>query len=133
MLSLRAFHRWIGFLTLLAFLLSGAYMKLSAHPERLDDGRHLLFVSRHIYILGCALVHLSLGAYVAEHPVRATRTAQWVGSSLLAASSLLLLVAFYFEPVAGHPRSAASTFGIFTLFGGVAVHLFSSRVRKRGS
>jgi hypothetical protein len=48
---LRGFHRVVGLSTLAAFLASGAFMMLVAHPARLPDGGQLMFVSRHIYIL----------------------------------------------------------------------------------
>ena len=111
------------------FLLSGAYMRLVAHPDRLPDGEHLMFVSRHIYILASAVVHLALGTYVSPAASRRGRTGQWIGSALLAASSLLLIAAFVAEPMAGRGRSLVSTLGIDALLAGVVVHALSARRR----
>src|SRR5262249_22169742 len=56
--AMRRFHLAVGLFTLLAFLASGAYMKLVVHPQQLPDGEHLMFLSRHIYVLANALVNL---------------------------------------------------------------------------
>jgi len=112
------------------FLASGAYMRCVAHPAELPDGRHLMFVSRHIYILANALAHLALAAYVTPRPTRAGRAAQWIGSALLALSSLLLIGAFAFEPMAGRARTAVSTYGLFALLPGVLLH-FGPALRRR--
>ena len=122
--SLRRFHRVLGLATLLAFLASGAYMRLVAHPSELTDRDHLMYLSRHIYILGSALVHLVLGAYVAPRSTGAGRRAQWVASLLLGVSSLLLVAAFLVEPVAGRERTPVSTWGLYTLFAGALLHFF---------
>jgi len=127
--TLRRFHARMGLSALLVFLATGAYMKLAAHPERLPDGEHLMFVSRHIYILANALVHLSLAAYAVPFAAGGARKAQWIGSTLLAASSALLIAAFAVEPMAGGPRSFASTFGIYTLFAGAILH-FAAALRR---
>ncbi len=119
---MRNFHRLLGALTLLVFLLSGAYMKFVAHPDQLSEGAHMMFVSRHIYILGNALVQLSLGAYVVSSSSRVGRNWQWIASSLLAMSSALLIAAFILEPMAGKSRTLVSSLGIYTLFAGTILH-----------
>lgn len=130
MTPLRSLHRVVGVFTLLGFLASGAYMLFVAHPSELPEGRHLLFLSRHIYILGCALVHLVLGAYVAPLPSRGARAVQTTGSLLLVLASLSLLLAFVVEPVAGRGRTAASTSGLYALFAGGLLH-FGASLRAR--
>jgi cytochrome bd-type quinol oxidase subunit 2 len=126
---LRSFHCVVGLVTLVIFLATGAYMRLVAHPSELADRAHLMFVSRHIYILASALVHLVLAAYVAPCPARGRLTVQWIASALLGVSSLLLISAFVFEPVAGRARTDVSTFGLYTLFAGALLHFFVTRTR----
>ena len=109
------------------FLLSGAYMRLVAHPDRLPDGEHLMFVSRHIYILANALVHLALGTYARPAASPRGRAGQWIGSALLAASSALLMAAFVAEPMAGRGRTLVSALGLYTLLAGVLVHVLAGR------
>ena len=128
--SLRRLHLGLGLLTLAVFLLSGAYMRLVAHPGQLPDGPHLMFVSRHIYILANALVHLALGTYASLDASPGGRRWQWIGSALLAASSLLLVTAFVVEPMAGRGRTLVSTLGIDALFAGVLVHLIAGWRRR---
>lgn len=128
---LHGFHHTLGLFTLLVFLLTGAYMKLVAHPGRLPEGEHLMFVSRHIYILANALAHLALAAYVTPRSARAGRAAQWTGSGLLALSSLLLMAAFAVEPVAGRGRTPVSSLGLYTLLAGVLLHYLRAPWRPR--
>lgn len=54
---LRRAHSALGLAVLLAFLASGTYLKFVAHPDRLDRGARLLFVSRHTYLLAGVLLH----------------------------------------------------------------------------
>ena len=131
--QLARFHRAAGLLTLLVFLLTGAYLRCVAHLAELPDRRHLMFVSRHIYILGNALVHLALAAYLVPRPTRAGRAAQWIGSALLALSSVLLIGAFAYEPIAGRPRTAVSTFGLYALLPGVLLHVAPALRRRPAS
>jgi hypothetical protein len=130
--SLRQLHRLLGLLTLLVFIATGAYLRFVAHPTELADGPHWIFVSRHIYILASALVHLVLGAYIAPRPTRAGRVVQWIGSILLTVSSLLLISAFVVEPIAGRSRTPVSTFGLYTLFAGALLHFLSGRPAAAG-
>jgi len=130
-MTLARLHRAAGLLTLAAFLLTGAAMKLVYHPSRLPDREHLLFVSRHIYILGNAVAHLALAAYVAPRPTRGARAVQRTGSGLLAASSLLLIAAFAAEPVAGRDRTLVSSLGLYSLLAGALLHSGAAGVRAR--
>src|SRR5207237_1106489 len=92
----------------------------------------LLFISRHIYMLGPALVHLVLSAYVRpDARPRAVRL-QWTGSSLLVLSSALLMTAFVVEPIGGRGRTAVSAFGIFSFAAGAILHAIAPRL-SRGS
>jgi hypothetical protein len=119
---LRSFHRTFGLFVLAVFLASGAYMKFAAHPDKLADGGHMMFVSRHIYILANALIHLVLAAYIAPLATGVRHKLQWTASSLLAGSSLLLITAFVVEPIAGRARTPFSTFGLYLLFAGAILH-----------
>src|SRR5262245_28525860 len=128
--ALRSLHRAAGLLVLLAFLLSGAYMRYVAHPSRLPDGAHLTYLSRHIYILANALVHLVLGTYVVQSSTRRRRAAQWLGSGLLAISSVLLISAFVVEAVGDRARTPASSYGLYSLFAGALLHFAAGAPRS---
>ena len=127
---MRRFHVVCGLAALAAFLLSGAYMRFVVEPWRLPDGPHRLYVSRHIYVLAAALVHLALGAYVVPLATRGARAAQWTGSALLAASALLLIAAFAREPM--HEPGAFGRYGLYTLLAGVVLHGLSAWRSARG-
>lgn len=134
MRALRTLHLTAGIVTLAAFLGSGAYMRFAAHPDTLGDREHLMYVSRHIYCLGAALVHLCLALYVTPRDAAPLRRLQWIGSVLLALASALLITAFATEAMAGRPRSFASTWGLYLFFGGVMLHVLAGIVvRVRGS
>lgn len=121
-MSLRGVHRALGLGTLAAFLASGVYMRFVAHPSELPGEAHLMYLSRHMYVLAAALVHLALGAYAAPLSSRPARATQWAGTWLLIASSVLLVAAFVVEPVGGRPRTGWSTYGLYALFGGTLLH-----------
>ena len=128
---MKKLHLLIGFVTLAAFLASGMYMRLHNPPVRaLPDGTHMLFTSRHIYILGAALVHLVLGAYVAPMTSRAGRVTQMLGSVLLSIAPVLLIAAFLIEPGVGLPRTRYSQLGLYALFAGSLLHVVAALLSR---
>jgi len=117
-------HLLVGAVTLVAFLISGAYMRGHDPPLAvLEPGPHLMFTSRHIYILAAALMNLVLGAYLRPTATRAARAVQWAGSLLLLLAAGLLLAAFVVEPVAGRYRTPVSAYGLYSLFAGSLLHV----------
>jgi hypothetical protein len=122
--SLARAHLLVGAMTLIAFLLSGAYMALHRPPlGALEPGLHMTFISRHIYMLAAALMNLVLGSYLRPTATRSARSAQWIGSLLLMLSAGLLLAAFVGEPVAGRYRTPISALGLYSLFAGSLLHV----------
>ncbi len=126
---MRRLHLAAGVLNAIAFVSSGAYMRFFVDPTSLAPGVDLLYISRHIYMLGPALVHLLLSAYVRPARARASRL-QWAGTTLLIVSSTLLITAFVFEPIGGRGRTGVSAFGIFTLAAGVMLHVIAARLGR---
>lgn len=59
---MRRIHLIIGLLGVIAFLLTGQFMK-HHHPrmEELSAEVRMMYVSRHIYLLGASLVNVVLG------------------------------------------------------------------------
>ena len=117
-------HLLVGAMALVAFLLSGAYMAFH-HPPlgALGPGMHMMFISRHIYMLAAALMNLVLGSYLLPTVSRGARSAQWIGSLLLMLSAGLLLAAFVGEPVAGRYRTPISALGLYSLLAGSLLHV----------
>jgi hypothetical protein len=108
-------------------------MRLLETPVRaLEPGMHVMFTSRHIYILAAALVNLVLGAHVRRAQAPGARLAQWVGSLLLVVAAGMLMVAFVVEPMAGRYRTPVSSYGLYSLFAGSLLHV-TAALWKRGA
>jgi hypothetical protein len=129
----RRIHLVVGLVGVLTFLLTGQVMR-HHHPAMaaLTPDIRMMYVSRHIYLLGAALVNLTLGLYLQLRSAGWRRNLQQLGSLLIMLSPMLLLLAFLAEPERGLAgRGWRSQFGLFTLFGGVLLHwiatFFSSR------
>ena len=125
---MRRIHLIIGLLGVIVFLLTGQVMK--HHHPRMDELSaevRMMYVSRHIYLLGASLVNVVLGLYIRVHPRRWPRLSQQVGSVLILLSPLSLLIAFFAEPALGLAgRSWRSYFGLIGLLAGVMMHLVAS-------
>jgi hypothetical protein len=92
----------------------------------------MMYVSRHIYLLGAALVNVALGLYMQMRPEGWRRGVQTIGSLLIAASPILLAAAFLSEPALGLAgRGAKSYVGLIGIFFGAMLHLVSRVGRAR--
>ena len=125
---MRRVHLILGLLGVGTFLITGQLMKHHNPPVRmLTPEVHMMYVSRHIYLLGAALVNLVLGLYLREYSPGWRRTLQRIGSVLIFLSVLWLLMAFISEPALGLAgRSWRSYFGLIGLFAGVMTHLVAA-------
>ena len=121
---MRRLHLFVGIAGMLAFVLTGQVLKHHNPPmHTLSHEVRLMFVSRHVYLMGAAAMNLVLGLYLRMHPSGWRRAVQHVGSALILLSVVLLLAAFFKEPsfgVAG--RSALSLVGPVALFLGATLH-----------
>jgi hypothetical protein len=130
--TLRTAHLVVGAITVAAFLVTGMIMYAHEPPlSTMDWDDRLLFRSRHIYILCAGLVNLSLGHRYAlpDSPVR--RGAAVAGSLLALVSAALLFFAFFAEPMARREPGPLSAFGLYALFGGVAILVLATLWRGR--
>ena len=129
---MRRVHLIVGLIGVVAFLITGQLMKHHSPPVRmLTPGVHMMYVSRHIYLLGAALVNLVLGLYLREYSPGWRRTLQRIGSVLIFLAILSLLTAFIAEPALGLAgRSWRSYFGLIALFAGVMAHFVASFARE---
>jgi len=124
----RRIHLIIGLFGVIGFLLTGQVMK-HHHPrmEDLSAEVRMMYVSRHIYLLGASLVNVVLGLYLHVYPRGWRRVLQKIGSVLILLSPLSLLIAFIAEPTSGlSGRSWRSYFGLLGLFAGVMTHIVTS-------
>ena len=125
---MRRVHLILGLLGMVTFLITGQLMKHHNPPVRmLTPDVRMMYVSRHIYILGAALVNLVLGLYLRKYSPGWRRTLQRIGSVLIFLSVLSLLMAFVSEPALGLAgRSWRSYIGLIGLFAGVMTHLVAA-------
>jgi len=121
---MRRIHLIVGVTGVVVFVLTGQVMARHVPPVRATVPElRLMYVSRHIYLLGAALVNLITGLYLQMASGGWQRRAQLLGSALLVFSPIVLTLAFFREPPLGLAgRSWLSRQGLFTLFGGVLLH-----------
>jgi len=121
----RRIHLIIGLFGVIAFLLTGQVIK--HHYPRMEGVSaevRMMYVSRHIYLLGASLVNVVLGLYLQVHPRGWRRVLQQIASVVILLSPLSLLIAFFAESAFGLAgRSWRSYFGLIGLFAGVMTHI----------
>lgn len=129
---MRRIHLTMGLLGVIAFLITGQIMKHhSPSMQFLTPELRMMYVSRHIYLLGAALVNVVLGLYLQVHPTGWRRLLQQLGSLLILLTLVSLLMAFIAEPPLGlGGRSWRSYFGLIALFAGVMTHFLASFTRE---
>jgi hypothetical protein len=134
-MNFRLTHMVIGLLATLAFVLTGQAIHHHHPPVLLVSAEvRLMLVSRHIYLLGAALVNLVLGMYLRERSGGWRLYLQRLGSSLIVMAPVLLLLAFCWEPEHGMAgRGWRSLLGLFSLFGGVVLHCTSALFSVKSS
>ncbi len=125
---MRSIHFLIGAVGVIAFLLTGQVMK-HHHPvmTELPAEVRMMYVSRHIYLLGASLINVVLGLYLQVRPWSWRRILQEIGSVLILLAPFSLLTAFLAEPSLGMAgRSWRSYFALIGLFAGVMSHIVAS-------
>jgi hypothetical protein len=127
-MGMRRLHLSIGLLALVAFLLTGQFLRYHRPPlSMLDPAVRMLFRSRHIYILASALVNLMPGLYLEVYSRGWRCFVRTFGSALLLVSPVLLVLAFFTEPAKGfQPELPWSHAGLYALFLGSMGHLAAS-------
>jgi hypothetical protein len=124
---MKRIHLVVGLLGVVVFVLTGQVMARHVPPVKsMEAELRLMYVSRHIYLLGAALVNLMTGLYLRMADDGWQRRVQVLGSAVLLLSPLALTLAFFREPPLGLAgRSWMSRQGLFTLLGGVLLHAIS--------
>jgi hypothetical protein len=104
-MTLRKIHLWFGWFMVLAFVLTGQYMRRVIQPMmEADPTFRFSMRANHVYLLLFGLAHLLMGAYF--QPLEPTSRArlQQVGSVSLVLASLIALAGFLVEPKVGAER-----------------------------
>ena len=130
---MRRAHFIVGLLSVIAFLLTGQAM---AHHvpniHSLSAEVQMMYVSRHIYLLGAALVNVVLGLYLEVRRQGWRRIVQRIGSLLILVAPILLVMAFMAEPQFGMAgRSWRGFYALIALFAGVMTHIVASAGASR--
>src|SRR5215471_5247780 len=123
----------VGISTVLVFIGTGLLMRF--HYVRVYESNHLvrmMFRSIHIYILMAGLLNIALGMYLSISNSARRRTMQLVGSICILASPLILIVAFFYEPVRESLDRPLTLLGILLVLIGTMLHLVTS-LRSRSS
>jgi hypothetical protein len=130
---MRRIHLIVGLLGIIAFLLTGQVM--GHHRPRMEQVSaevRMMYVSRHIYLLGAALVNMALGLYLRLQPAGWRRVLQQIGSLLILFSPVILVMAFLSEPAYGLAgRGWRSSFGLIGLFAGMMAHIVANAGASR--
>ena len=130
---MKKIHFWLGLLGILVFLATGGYMHIyHGHLREMADRPRLLYRSAHIYTLLVSVINLSLGVYFRPSTAKLGRYCQYLASSILLLSPILLVCGFFLEPPAGNLGRPFVRTGIYGLFGvGVLLVLQSLFERKK--
>jgi hypothetical protein len=130
---MRRSHFYVGLLGVIAFLITGQVMAHHVpNMQALPGEVRMMYVSRHLYLLGAALVNLVLGLYLKVYAAGWRRALQQVGSLLIVLAAVSLLLAFIGEPALGMAgRGWRSSLGLIGLFAGVMTHLVASFSREK--
>ena len=128
-----AAHRWVGYFSVIAFLLTGAYMKLrfpGAYEG--DAGMRMTFRSAHVYILLSGLLNLLVGVHLRRRRVPWRRRLQAVGSSVLLACPALFTLAFFAEPARDRLDRPVVLSALVLALTGTLLHVVASREPEQG-
>ena len=121
---MKRIHLIFGILLFVTFVITGRYMRLDfPDKDAISPDLRLLMRSRHIYILFSALIHLTLGIYLQIRAPLWQKVVQYAGSTVLFATSALLIWAFITETYSTHTFSGLSLYGIIFSLVGVGLHL----------
>ena len=83
----------------------------------------------HVYISLAALLNLSLGAYLRWSASRRRAWLQAIGSVLILAATVLLVVAFFIEPKE-NPSRPMTLAAMASVLSGTALHAAGSREKR---
>ena len=130
--QVRCIHLIVGLLGVIAFVITGQVMARHVPDiHSLSAEVQLMYLSRHIYLLGAALVNLVLGLYMTLNAAGWRRVLQQIGCLLILLSVISLILAFITEPTFGIAgRSWRSFSGLIALFSGVMAHTVTGFARK---
>lgn len=128
-MNLKKLHTIVGVITVLIFLATGVYMSVN-FPDIYSSNEIIRYQFRtnHIYILMIGLVNLVAGLYVRPDYKNFRAIVSYLSSFILCTATLLLIIAFFTEPVQGLPIRPFSFYGIILSITGVFL-MYLPRIR----
>jgi hypothetical protein len=103
-------HWLVGLLALIAFPLTGQYMRHVANVPTLDSIPRLIFRSRHLLLLVAGVANIALSN---SHPFH---RAQRVASVLIMIAPFLIIAAFFSDPARGLHSSQIFRLAMYSLW-----------------
>jgi hypothetical protein len=124
--QLRRLHFVVGLAGVVAFLVTGAYMR-AGFPDlyAANEVLRYLYRSNHVYVLLASLVNVALGVHLtAVAPGWRTRVSR-AGSLLALAAPVVLCFAFFLEAPVASPERVLTLLGVAALAAGIALHVLA--------
>jgi hypothetical protein len=124
--KLKRTHTIVGISTTLVFIGTGLLMRF--HFTRVYESNHLvrmMFRSIHIYILLAGLLNVAFGTYMTLSKSPRRRATQIFGSICILTAPVILICAFFYEPVRESLERHVTQLGIILLLVGTMSHLLA--------
>ncbi len=129
---MRRLHLVVGFVGVVAFLLTGQYMdRAHDHLRGMDPTTRMLFRSTHIYLLLASLVNLALGLYLSPTTSSWRTWLRHAGSVLVLTGPVLLGVGFFVEPWLSDLDRPYSRPALYGALAGVLLHTIAMERARR--
>ncbi len=94
----RTIHLAVGIFVIAVFLLTGYHMRFHLHHLMEANERYRFSLrGNHLYILLLGLLNLSLGAYLRVSQAIWRAYLQLIGSLMILAGTMVVIIAFFFE------------------------------------
>lgn len=117
-------HWVVGLLTLIAFPLTGQYMRHIADVPSLDSVPRLIFRSRHLLLLLAGVANIALSNSQPLHH------AQRVASVLIMIAPFLIIAAFFIDPARGLHSSQILRWAMYSLWIAGIILVIVNRPRR---
>ena len=134
-MQLRKLHFVVGLAGVVAFLVTGAYMR-AGFPDlyAANEVLRYLYRSNHVYILLASLVNVALGVHLTPRAPGWRATVSLLGSLLALASPVVLCFAFFVEAPVPTPERVLTLVGVVAVTAGIALHVLGgSAALKEGT
>jgi hypothetical protein len=124
--QLRRLHFVVGLAGVVAFLVTGAYMR-AGFPDLYAGSEVLryLYRSNHVYVLLASLVNVALGVHLTAVAPGWRTSVSRAGSLLALAAPVVLCFAFFLEAPVASPERVLTLLGVAVLAAGIALHVLA--------